>query len=250
MLGVDGSDAARQLEVRMPRVPALPRPVLDPEPWRPHTLTAGFALGWVLTLGVLGALSVVWLVGMVATTLFLLLGKGGLVPVLAFGATGLLLGRGWVGMVQSIIDRLRRRDLTEPAALPSAFWSLSADLQRLVRHTRSLQIVVREPSLSLDEVDREMFDWLATMAELPPEDRRFLETRGLVVDNLREELVGSRWSEDRYARLQLRGLTGRGPRPPRRPRSTIGHRQRALAVLERFERDVLAASRDPFRGSA
>lgn len=243
MAGLDGSDTARRPDVVMV-APALPRPVLDPEPWRPPTLTPGFALGWALTLGVLGTLSVIWLVGMIATTLFLLLGKGGLVPVLAFVTTGLLLGRGWVGMVQSILARLRRRDLAEPAALPSAFWSLSAGLQRLVRHTRSLQIVARDPGPTLDELDREVFEWLSTMAELPPDDRRFLESRGLAADQLREELVHSRWSEDRNARLQLRSLVDRRRSPGARAPS---HRRRTLGMLERFERSVLQAGRDPFR---
>ncbi|MCB9715931.1 MAG: hypothetical protein H6712_18835 [Myxococcales bacterium] len=241
------SEAAQRLEVA--DLPVLPRPVLEPEPWRPPRLSPGFALGWVLTLGVLGTLSAIWLVGMIATTLFLVLGKGGLLPVLAFGVTGLLLGRGWVGMVQSIVGRLRRRDLADPAALPAAFWALSSGVQRLVRHTRSLQIVLRDPGLSLDELDREMFEWLSTMAELSPEDRRFLQTRGLVASQLREELVHSRWSEDRVERQRMQMLTQRQP-VALRPLPRVGHRRRALAVLERFERDVLQAGRDPFRGSA
>ncbi|MEX1367579.1 MAG: hypothetical protein AB1Z98_30905 [Nannocystaceae bacterium] len=247
MRGIDGAQAERALEVIGPSAPVGRRPRLEPAPLRPPRVTAGFALGWALTLAVLGIVSAIWITGMVATTLFFVLGQGGALPVLVFGTTGLLLGRGWVGMVQSIRARLRRRDLDEPAALPPAFWALPVGLQRLVRQTRSLQIVVREPDVPLDGVDREMFEWLSSMAELGPAEQRFLEARGLVAPQLREELVHSRWSEDQAARRQLPALVRREARPRAR---AVDHRQHALAMLERFERSVLEAGRDPFRGSA
>jgi hypothetical protein len=232
--------------------PPARRPMLDPEPWKPPQLSAGFAVGWLLTVAVLGTITAVWLAGMVFFVVVLLLGKGGLGGAIAFALTGVLLGRGWVGMAQTIRGRLRHRDLTDPAALPSVFWTLSPALQKLVRHTRSLQIVVRDPELPLSELDRDMFEWIAIMAELPPEDRRLLAELGVVPGQLREELVASRQQEDarehdrlaalmrarsHYERLQLRELE-------RRP----AHRERALAVLERFEHEVLRPSADPFRG--
>jgi hypothetical protein len=227
-------------------------PQRDPEPWKPPQLSAGFAVGWILTVAVLGTITAAWLVGMVFFAVVLFLGKGGLGGAIAFALTGVLLGRGWVGMAQTMRGRLRRRDLTDPAALPAVFWTLSPALQKLIRHTRSLQIVVRDPDLPLSELDRDMFEWIAIMAELPPEDRRLLAELGLVPGQLREELVTSRQQEDtrehdrltalmqarsHHERMELRALA-------RRP----AHRKRALAVLERFEHEVLRPSADPFRG--
>lgn len=221
--------------------PAL-RPVLDPEPWRPPRLTPGFAVGWALTLGVLGTITAVWLVGMVTTLVLMFMGHGGAGAAVAFAATGVLLGRGWVGMVQTIRSRLRRRDLEDLAALPPSFSTLSPALQRLVRHTRSLRIVVHDPELPLPELDREMFDWISVIAGLPPEDRLQLEERGLVPSLLREELVHSRWLEDQTRRDPLR--LRRARRAPGQ-----GHRERALRVLERLEHEVLRPPGDPFRGA-
>jgi hypothetical protein len=228
------------------------RPVLDPEPWKPPQLSAGFAVGWVLTVAVLGTITAIWLVGMVFFVVLLLLGQGGVGGTLVFAITGILLGRGWVGMAQTMHGRLRRRDLDDPAALPPVFWTLSPALQRLVRHTRSLQIVVRDPDLPLPELDREMFEWIAIMAELPPEDRRLLAELGLVPAQLREELVASRQAQDTGDRERISALVQ--PRAPHgRPRFAAllrrpGHRERALAVLERFEHEVLRPPADPFRG--
>ncbi|WP_266222177.1 hypothetical protein [Paraliomyxa miuraensis] len=224
-----------------PTSPAL-RPVLDPEPWSPPQLTTGFAVGWALTLGVLGTITAVWLVGMVTVVVLLVLGQGGVGTVLAFAGTGVLLGRGWVGMAQTIRSRLRRRDLDDPAALPGTFATLSAPLQRLVRHTRSLAIVVRDPELPLAELDREMFEWISIVAKLPPEDRRMLEERGMGSAQLREDLVRSRWQEDqarRGAALHRRWLARGNGR---------GHRERAVAMLARLEHEVLRPMGDPFRG--
>lgn len=225
-----------------PTPPALRTP-LDPEPWRPPQLTAGFAVGWTLTLGVLGTITAVWLVGMVTTAVLMLMGKGGVGAALAFAATGVLLGRGWVGMAQTIRSRLRRRDLDDPAALPPAFWALSPALQRLVRHTRSLMIVAHDPELPLPELDREMFEWISIVASLPVEDRRVLEERGMGPGALREELVHSRWREDRARRsaslLRRAALLRQYGK---------GHRERAQAVLARLEHEVLRPPGDPFRG--
>lgn len=226
---------------------ALERPLLrpSPRPWRPPRLTAGFALGYVLTLGVLGAVSAVWLVGMVATAVLLLVGHGTLGPFLAFAITGALLLRGWVGMVQTIRGRLRTPDLEEPAALPAEFWSLSRGLQRLVRHTRSLQIVVEDRELSLAQLDRELFEWTGAMAELDPVDQRWLEERGVLPAMLRAELVASRWSTDAATRQHLLGLLGRRPLVPM-PR--VEHRERASLILERVLAMMLQTGGDPFRG--
>lgn len=201
----------------------------------PH-FSVGFAVGWTLTSAVLGTITVTWLVGMIATTVFWLAGTGSIISVVAFGLTGLLLGRGWMGMAQTMHGRLRHRDLDDGAALPITFWSLGPGLQRLVRHTRSLQIVARDPELPLSQLDREIFEWLSTMGQLTFEERRFLDSRTLVPSQLREELVDSRYAEDRLgARLGL----GR--------RYGAGHRQRVLALLSRFERVVLEDGGDPFR---
>lgn len=212
------------------------RPTLDPEPWKPPHLSAGFAVGWVLTVGVLGTITAVWLVGMVFSVVLLVLGQGGMASALAFAGTGVLLGRGWVGMAQTMRGRLRRRDLDDLAALPPVFWTLSPALQRLVRHTRSLQIVVPDPELALAELDREMFEWIAAMAALPPDDQRLLEALGIVPDQLREALVASRQREDRR-RGSSRTLARR-----------TGHSARAMAVLARVEHELLQPAGDPFRG--
>ncbi|MEM7154680.1 MAG: hypothetical protein AAF799_17660 [Myxococcota bacterium] len=215
---------------------APPRPRLDPMPLQAPHFSVGFAVGWTLTSAVLGTITVTWLVGMIATTVFWLAGTGSIISVVAFGLTGLLLGRGWMGMAQTMHGRLRHRDLDDGAALPITFWSLGPGLQRLVRHTRSLQIVARDPELPLSQLDREIFEWLSTMGQLTFEERRFLDSRTLVPSQLREELVDSRYAEDRLgARLGL----GR--------RYGAGHRQRVLALLSRFERVVLEDGGDPFR---
>lgn len=212
--------------------------MLDPEPWTPPQLSAGFAVGWVLTTAVLGTITAVWLVGMVFTVVLLLVGQGGPWAPLAFAATGVLLGRGWVGMAQTMRGRLRRRDLDDPVALPPVLSTLSPALQRLVRHTRGLRMAIQDPELSLPDIDREMFMWIADMAALPPEERRVLAELGLVPNQLREELVTSRQHEDRI----------RAPLGPRALAGRMDHRQRALALLERFEHEVLRPAADPFRG--
>lgn len=213
-----------------------PRPQLDPMPLQAPHFTFGFAVGWTLTSAVLGTITVTWLIGMVTTTLLWLAGSGGFISVAAFGITGMLLGRGWLGMAQTMHGRLRHRDLDDGAALPITFWSLGPGLQRLVRHTRSLQIVARDPDLPLAELDREIFEWLSTMSQLNFEERRFLDGRTLVPAQLREELVESRYAEDRLsARIGLARRHG------------VGHRQRVLALLNRFERVVLEDGGDPFR---
>lgn len=242
-------------------VPPDRRPMLDPEPWkppprelepwRPPHLSAGFAVGWVLTVAVLGTFTAIWLVGMVFTVILLVIGQGGFGSALVFAFTGMLLGRGWVGMAQTIRARLRRRDLADTAALPPAFAMLSPALQRLVRHTRGLQIVVRDPELTLGELDREVFMWISDMAALPPDDRRLLAELGFVPDQLREELVASRQQEDAHERARLAMLMQ--PRQhvvahPGGPARRLTHRERAQAVLDRFEHEVLRPTGDPFRG--
>jgi hypothetical protein len=227
-------------------------PARDPEPWTPPQLSAGFAVGWVLTVAVLGTITAIWLVGMVFSVVLLVLGEGGLGGALGFAITGVLLGRGWVGMAQTMRGRLRRRDLADTAALPPVFATLSPALQRLVRHTRSLQIVVRDPELPLSELDREMFMWITDMAALPPDDRRLLAELGLVPEQLREELVTSRQHEDARERARLAMLMQprehrRAPRPDALARRPT-HRERAHAVLDRFEHEVLQPAGDPFRG--
>lgn len=238
--------------------PAALRTQLDPEPWKPPHLSAGFAVGWVLTTAVLGTITAIWLVGMVFSVVLLFLGQGGLGGALAFAITGVLLGRGWVGMGQTIRSRLRRRDLTDPAALPPMFWTLSPTLQRLVRYTRGLRISVGDPELTTPEIDREMFEWIADMAALPPEDLGRLAELGLVPSQLREQLVASREQEDARERERLASLvqprdhhwTAR-PTAPTRHTALVrhpSHRERALAVLDRFEHEVLQPGADPFRG--
>lgn len=229
--------------------PLAVRPVLDPEPWKPRRLTAGFAVGWVLTVAVLGTITAVWLVGMVFSVVLLVLGQGGVGGALAFAITGVLLGRGWVGMAQTIRGRLRRRDLTDPAALPPVFHTLSPSLQRLVRHTRGLQIAVCDPELTTPEIDREMFEWIADMAALPPDDRRLLADLGLVPSALREELVASRQQQDALEHEQITTLMqARARTRPGALARRSGHRERALALLARFESEVLRPGGDPFRG--
>jgi len=161
------------------------------------------------------------------------LGTGGLGPVLVFVFTGVLLVRGWIGMMQTIGERLRRHDLGEAVALPDAFWALSPGLQRLVPHARSLTIVLEGSEPTAAEIDREMFEWITSMAELPLCDRDDLAQRGIDAHDLREHLV-----------LGLDGaVIGRG-----RPRTDEGRRLLARSLLDRFERRVLDRGSDPFRG--
>lgn len=231
-----------------PALPAL-RPTLDPEPWRPPRVSAGFALGWVLTTVVLGTITAVWLVGMVFSVVLLVMGQGGPWAPLAFGGTGVLLGRGWVGMAQTMRGRLRTRDLGDSAALPPVFASLSPPLQRLVLHTRGLVVAIQDPELSMSEIDHEMFLWLADMAGLPDEDRRLLAELGLSPAALREELVASRQQHDALARERVAALMR--PRAPHEPAALArrpDHRQRAVALLARVEHEVLRPPTDPFRG--
>lgn len=232
--------------------PLAVRPVLDPEPWKPRRLSAGFAVGWVLTVAVLGTITAVWLVGMVFLLVLLFVGQGGLGGVLGFAITGALLGRGWVGMAQTIRGRLRRRDLADTAALPPVFHTLSPALQRLVRHTRGLRIAVGDPELTLSEIDREMFEWIADMAELPPDDRRLLADLGLVPGTLREELVTSRQQEDAGEHERVAALIQARSHHERTRLAAFGrrsgHRERALGLLTRFESEVLRPGGDPFRG--
>ena len=239
-LAGSGSASRPALEVAPWSPPSQsPRPAPQPDSWVAPTLTASFAVGWLLTLAALGTFTAVWLVGMIATTVFLILGQGKLVPVLVFGATGVLLGRGWAGMVQTIRGRLQKRDLTEPPALPDRFWALSVPLQRMVRDARSLRIALSDPQTTLPEIDREMFEWIASMTRLPAPDLRRLAERGITPDGLRAELVQSRWWADR-AEPAWPGRRPRWPGPD--------HRTRALALLERFERDAIGSHDDPFRG--
>lgn len=198
---------------------------------RAPTFTAGFAVGWVLSLGALGTFTVVWLMGMVATVMFFVLGTGGLGSVLLLGFAGVLLGRGWWGMLHTIYERLRWRDLAEPPPLPEAFWALSPGLQRLVRHARSVRVLLEGHAPSPPDLDREMFDWLGSMAQLPAPDQHALAQRGLDAAVMHEMLVHGRWAEDRE------GPGARGDQLVR-----------ARAMLDRFERDVLGSGGDPFRG--
>jgi len=211
-------------------VPTLPEPRI----WRRPMLSAGFAVGWVLSLGALGTFTAVWLLGLVATTLFFTLGTGGLGSVIVLVFAGILVIRGWVGMVQTARDRLRRRDLSEPPALPDAFWALSPGIQRLVRHARSLRIVLEGSEPSPPQIDREMFEWIASMAGLPARDRDFLAQRNIDAEDLREHLI--------------LGLGPRAGARQRGPRDSSGHRALALSLLDRFERQVLGRGGDPFRG--
>lgn len=223
---------------RRPALPPSPRPAPEAERWRPLRLSPGFAVGWALSLVALGLFTAIWLVGMVATTVFLILGQGTLGPVLIFGVTGVLLSRGWAGMVQTIRGRLRTPDLTDLTALPDAFWALSPELRRLVRHARSLRVALDDPDLGAPQIDREMFEWIASMARLPAPDRDWLAERGIDSDGLRVELVNSRWSADRAPRWADRRPGWQRP----------DHLSRAVAMLERFEQRVLSRGGDPFRG--
>lgn len=250
---VDGTaPAQREQPPALVSGASMHRPALDPEPWKPPRLSAGFAVGWLLTVGLLGTITAIWLAGMMFSLVLLVLGQGGFGGALVFAVTGVLLGRGWVGMVQTMRGRLRRRDLDDVAALPPVFWTLSPAMQRLVRHTRSLQLVLRDPELPLTELDREMFEWIAAMAELPPDDRRELAEVGLVPAQLREELVHSRQQEDARGHVRLATLVQ--PRDHDVPARSVAlaqrpsHRERVLAVLDRFEREVLQPAADPFRG--
>lgn len=238
-------EAAPLAIVRSPGLPS--RPALDPWAAQPALevplgraplLTAGFAVGWLFSVAVLGTFTAVWAVGMIATTVLLVLGQGGMGPVLVFAFAGVLLARGWVGMAQTMRSRLRLRDLAEPPPLPDAFWALSAELQRVVRHARSLQIVLDDPQAPLVDLDREMFEWIGTISQLPAADLGWLAARGLVPDVLREELVFSRWSADRRSAPSTARLRWRGP----------DHRARALEMLAHFEQQVLHVGGDPFRG--
>lgn len=188
----------------------------------PRRVTLGWAANLVAAVVLLVATSGAWIVGAIFAVAALLQG-GSLVPVLAIAATGFLLGRGWLGLVQSVRARLRDHDLSEVEALPDAFHLLSPTLQQLVRHTRTVRAGVQDPELEASEVLRDAFEWITAVAEVQGQDREALTDRGLSAAALRAEVVGL---DD-----------GVDPRPA------------VVDLLARFERALLDTSGDPFRGT-
>lgn len=188
----------------------------------PRRVTIGWAANLVAALVLLVITSGAWVIGAMAALAALLLG-GSIVPVLVIGATAFLLGRGWIALTQSVRARLRSPDLSEAEPLPDAFHLLAPQLQRLVRHTRTVRAGMQDPELEPGAVLRDAFEWVTAIAEVHGQEREVLEDRGLSPAALRAEIVALHDAVD--------------PRPG------------AVDLLARFERTLLAASGDPFRGT-
>jgi hypothetical protein len=187
----------------------------------PRRLTAGY------TVSALGALLVLvfttgwWLIGAVSALLGALMG-GTVLPVVALALAGMLIGRGWVAMLQSLRARMRSHDLSDVAALPDAVARLSPPLQRLVRHTRTVVATLADEELTGPARSRELYDWVTTLAELGEEDTDYLADRRLHAAAIRPQVLAVGES--------------------------LEARARAIDLLERFEQRLLSHDGDPFRG--
>ena len=189
----------------------------------PRRVTIGYAANLVAALVLLFMTTGAWAIGAILAVSALLLG-GSIVPMLAIGATGFLIGRGWLGLVQSVRARLRAHDLSEVEALPEAVHLLSPQLQRLVRHTRTVRASMQDPELAASDALRDAFEWITAVAEVQGEDREVLTDRGLSAAALRAEIVALDEAAD--------------------PRTAV------VDLLARFEATLLDAGGDPFRGTA
>lgn len=187
----------------------------------PRRLTPQYAAAVIAALGLLVPSTGVWVVGAIYAISALLL-EGVLVPGLAIAATGFLLGRGWHALAQSVRARLTRPDLSESEALPEAYHALSPQLQRLVRHTRTVRAGIADLELDKAAVLRDVFEWVSAVAEIDGSDRETLVDRGLSAGALRAEVVALHERRD--------------------PRS------QATDLLARFEDVLLETGGDPFRG--
>lgn len=186
----------------------------------PSRVTPGYTAAAIAALMLLIATSGWWAVAALAALLGLLAG-GGVVPVLALGGAGVLIGRGWVALVQSIRGRLRRYDLSASEALPDAVGRLSLPLQRLLRHTRTVRAVIADADLSHAKVLRELYDWLTSLVELDADDAEYLGERKLDAASIRPQVLAMGKVPDAGAR--------------------------AADLLERFEARLLDHDHDPFR---
>ena len=186
----------------------------------PSRMTPSFAAAAVAALGLLTFTTGWWALATIAALVGLLSGSG-LLPVLALGVAGVLLGRGWVALAQSVWGRLRRYDLSEAEALPDGLARLSPPLQRLLRHTRTLRAVLQDPELSDAQVLRELYDWLTSLAELDGEDAEHLTERKLDAASIRPQILAMERTRDA------------GPR--------------GADLLQRFEERLLDHDHDPFR---
>ncbi|MCH9686484.1 MAG: hypothetical protein K0V04_33935 [Deltaproteobacteria bacterium] len=221
----------------VPEVPSRPdrsapptaAPRHPPLSWHPRRFTTGFTLGYLLSLSILGTVSVVWLIGMVATTSLWLWSDSGVGPVVAFAITGGLLGWGWIGLLHTLRRRLRTPDLSEPPALPPGVAALPPGLRRWIGHTRSLMLVVHDPELSPMALDRELFEWIGSMTVLAEDDQHWVRQRGLVPARLRSLVHDNQ-----------RAASGRP--------SMAARREHAAAVLAWALRTVIQPPGDPFRG--
>jgi hypothetical protein len=196
---------------------------------------------WLGATGLL-TLTSAWWVSALFAALVLLLDAGSLVPLLAVSVAGVLVGRGWFALVDSVRTRLRRVDLSDVAALPDSIRVLSPPLQRLVRHTRTLRRVVGDEALPYDEVMRQLYDWLTGLAELPPPDIELLERLHLDRPRMREAVlaIGEAHSPGQSLGQSLGRSLGRSS-----AQSSVW--ARATDLLERFEARLLAPELHPFR---
>ncbi len=173
-----------------PDLPAVAGPAaLAEEPLTaPSRITPSYAAAAIAAVGLLVFTTGWWALASIAALVGLLAG-GGIVPVLALGAAGFLIGRGWVALVQSVHGRLRRYDLSDAEALPDGAQRLSPPLQRLLRHTRTVQAVLRDPELTDTAVRRELYDWLTSLAELDGDDAEHLADRKLDAASIRPQIL-------------------------------------------------------------
>lgn len=215
----DASQGQSQARTLVPADPAAASGTLALSP--PRRVTLGWAANLAAALVLLALTSGAWLVGAIAAFVALTSG-GSILPMLAIAFTGFLLGKGWLGLAQSVRARLRSPDLSEVEALPEAVHLLSPSLQGLVRDTRTVHASVQDPELEPAAIVRDAFDWITAVAQVQGTDRDTLADRGISAAALRSEVVALAEAED--------------PRPG------------VVDLLARVERALLDTAGDPFRG--
>ncbi len=111
---------------------------------------------------------------------------------------------------------------------------LSRRLASLVQSTRILRLAIEESSSEDSNADREVWDWIAEVRELPPEERTVLESLGLSVDGVEGALLTEVEERDKAGEEAL---------------ARVDHRrmEKIAEQLEGFETALLRHNPDPYR---